>query len=154
MRNEYFFTREAEGGIFVCAALTVREHRIELMDEACPNPHLPFGATQSPANDLSSAGVHPLDSGGCGQIARVRFHDQRIGIAFFEPVDKSALVAKIKCAAEQMNIFCFVVFCNLGFAAGDHFHGARLSCKQAHAFAGLRKQIKERDAVRGQDTLL
>jgi len=95
MCDENFFTRKAEGGVFICSALAVGNERIKLADKPSPRLTL-FWRTQPPAEYFSSAFAHPLNRGWRCQIARIRFHDQGIGIPFFEPVNKSALMAEIE----------------------------------------------------------
>ena len=63
-------------------------------------------------------------------------------------------MTKIECAAKEVDVFCFVIVCNLRLAACDHFHWARLTGEEPHAFAGFCEQIKEWHAVTGKHTLL
>ena len=162
MCDEYLLTRKAEGGVFLCTALTVCQQRVEPAEELHPPHFAESGSgsgktrrTQAPADDLASAGVHPLHSGGCGEVAGVRFHDQCIRIPFFEPVDKSHLITKVKRAVEQMNVFGFNMLCDVRRAASNHLFRTGFARKETHpTFAVTREQVKERNAIGWKHALL
>lgn len=154
MRHKYLLTRKAKRRILVRAALTVGDHPVELTDEAFPK-FTTFWRSQAPAEDFSSAFVHPAYGGGGSEIARIGFHDQRIGIPIFEPANESALKAKVQRTAEQMKIIRHHAFCGLRFPIDDHLCATGFSGKQTQpAFAMTCEQVKERDSIRRQDALL
>src|SRR5512147_532218 len=111
MRDKDLLPRKTKRSILVRAALTVRDQRVELLEEGFP--HLPLNSfplslvwrPQSPAKDRLAAHLHPSHSRGRRQIARIGFHDQGIRIPVPEPIDQSALVTKIELAAQKMNVF-------------------------------------------------
>ena len=108
MRHENFLARKTERGILVRAALTICDQRVEAAEEGEPASFPESADTrraQSPSDDFSGAGAHPFNCGGSRDVARVRFHDQSIGIVFLQPMDQPKLEAQIKRAAKYMNVF-------------------------------------------------
>ena len=60
--------------------------------------------TQPPPDHRPAAALHPGDSGGCRQVSRVGFHDERIRIPAIQPGRQTALPAKVKRAAQQVQV--------------------------------------------------
>jgi hypothetical protein len=88
-------------------------------------------------------------------VARVA-DDQGIGIPTHEPIDQSHLIAKIKIATEEMNIFPQVIIGNLQFLSRrDAFPRPRRSCEETQpTVTGGGEQVKKRRAIVGKDALL
>ena len=108
MRDENIIEGKAQVGIFVRAALTVRDQRIELTEEGASSSFTPSadgGRAKSPTDHRFVLLAHPIHSGRRGKITRVGFHDQRVGIPLFQPVRQSALITQIKIPAKQMYVF-------------------------------------------------
>src|SRR5512140_47736 len=97
MGNEDLVTRKTERGILLRTALTVRDQRVELLEEGTPAlspdpcPLAPRYRAQPPADDRSAASPHPPDRGRRRKITRVGFDDQRIRLPIPEPVAQSRL---------------------------------------------------------------
>src|SRR5512133_2043382 len=105
MCNEDLVTRKTERGILLRTALTVRDQRVELLEEGTPalspQPSLLSSRyrAQPPANDGFAASPHPPDRSGRRKVTRVGFDDQRIRLPIPEPVAQSKLIAKVKTTA-------------------------------------------------------
>src|SRR5215208_4735365 len=100
--------------------------------------------------------MHPFYGGGRGKVTRIRFHDQRIGIPIFEPIDQSTLITEIKGTSEDMDILSEIVIGNLQLVGGcDSFPATRQASEQTHSTITCGgEQIKKWRSVVGQYALL
>ena len=161
MRYGTHLTRKAEARIHprrvdVCRSCVELElHGIH----SCPCRREPSGGekearTQSPADNLFVRGRASTGQRGVRQVAGIQLRRSTHRHAHSPTSDKSALIAKIKRAAKQMDISGFVTPCNSWWAVYHHLHGARLSCETDSCSRRIVRAGQRRDAVRGKDALL